>query len=164
MLKKISVAVLILLIGVQFIPYEKNTTNDLAFDISKSYDVPDNIQTIFKSACNDCHTNNTVYPWYSNIEPVGYWLNNHVVDGKRHLNFSEFTKRPLAVQNHKLEEVIEMVEEGEMPLEDYTNFGLHSEANLSQDQREEIMDWAKSQMAMLAAIYPADSLVMKKRE
>jgi hypothetical protein len=164
MLKKISVAVLILLIGVQFIPYEKNTTNDLAFDISKSYDVPDNIQTIFKSACNDCHTNNTVYPWYSNIEPVGYWLNNHVLDGKRHLNFSEFTKRPLAVQNHKLEEVIEMVEEGEMPLEDYTNFGLHSEANLSQDQREEIMDWAKSQMAMLAAIYPADSLVMKKRE
>jgi hypothetical protein len=164
MLKKISIAVLILLVGVQFIPYEKNTTNDLAFDISKSYDVPDNIQTIFKSACNDCHTNNTVYPWYSNIEPVGYWLNNHVVDGKKHLNFSTFTKLPLAVQNHKLEEVIEMVEEGEMPLEDYTNFGLHPEANLSQDQREEIMDWAKSQMAMLAATYPADSLVMKKRE
>ncbi len=164
MLKKISIAVLILLIGIQFIPYEKNTSNDLTFDISKSYDVPDNIQTIFKSACNDCHSNSTVYPWYSNIEPVGYWLNDHIVDGKRHLNFSTFTKLPLAVQNHKLEEVIEMVEEGEMPLEDYTNFGLHSEANLSQDQRQEIIDWSKSQMAMLAATYPADSLVMKKRE
>ncbi len=164
MLKKISIAVLILLIAIQFIPYEKNTSNDMTFDISKSSEVPDNIQTIFKNACNDCHTNSTVYPWYSNIEPVGYWLNNHVVDGKRKLNFSEFTKRPLAVQNHKLEEVIEMVEEGEMPLEDYTNFGLHPEANLSQTQRQEIIDWAKSQMAMLAATYPADSLVMKKRE
>jgi hypothetical protein len=164
MLKKISIAVLILLIGIQFIPYEKNTSNDMTFDISKSYDVPDNIQTIFKSACNDCHSNSTVYPWYSNIEPVGYWLNDHIVDGKKHLNFSTFTKLPLAVQNHKLEEVIEMVEEGEMPLEDYTNFGLHSEANLSQTQRQEIIDWSKSQMAMLAATYPADSLVMKKRE
>ena len=164
MLKKISIAVFILFIGIQFIPYEKNTSNDLTFDISKSYDVPDNIQTIFKNACNDCHSNSTVYPWYSKIEPVGYWLNDHIVDGKRHLNFSTFTKLPLAVQNHKLEETIEMVEKGEMPLEDYTNFGLHAEANLSQAQREEIMDWAKSQMAMLAATYPADSLVMKKRQ
>jgi hypothetical protein len=163
MLKKISIAVLILLIGIQFIPYEKNTSNDLAFDISKSYNVPDNIQTIFKNACNDCHSNSTVYPWYSNIEPIGYWLNNHVVEGKGDLNFSEFTKRPLAVQNHKLEEVIEMVEEGEMPLEDYTYFGLHAEANLTDGQRQEIISWAKDQMAMLAATYPADSLVMKKR-
>jgi hypothetical protein len=163
MLKKISIAILILFIGIQFIPYEKNTRNDLTYDISKSYDVPDNIQTIFKNACNDCHSNSTVYPWYSKIEPVGYWLNDHIVDGKRHLNFSTFTKLPLAVQNHKLEEVIEMVEEGEMPLEDYTNFGLHAEANLSDGQRQEIIDWAKAQMAMLAATYPADSLVMKKR-
>lgn len=163
MIKKISIALLVILIAIQFIPYEKNTSDDQTYAISKSYDVPENIQTIFKNACNDCHSNSTVYPWYSNIEPVGYWLNDHIVDGKRHLNFSEFTKLPLAVQNHKLEETIEMVEEGEMPLEDYTNFGLHAEANLNQDQREEIISWAKDQMAMLAATYPADSLVMKKR-
>lgn len=163
MIKKISIAFLVLLLAIQFIPYEKNTSKDMTYDISKSYDVPENIQTIFKNACNDCHSNSTVYPWYSNIEPVGYWLNDHIVDGKHHLNFSEFTKLPLAVQNHKLEETIEMVEEGEMPLEDYTNFGLHAEANLNQDQREEIISWAKDQMAMLAATYPADSLVMKRR-
>lgn len=163
MMKKISIAILVILIAIQFIPYEKNTSDDQTYAISKSYSVPDNIQTIFKNACNDCHSNSTVYPWYSNIEPVGYWLNDHIVDGKRHLNFSEFTKLPLAVQNHKLEETIEMVEKGEMPLEDYTNFGLHSEANLIPAQREEIISWAKDQMAMLAATYPVDSLVMKKR-
>jgi hypothetical protein len=163
MLKKISIAVVILLIGIQFIPYEKNSSNDLTYDISKSYNMPDHIQTIFTNACNDFHSNNTAYPWYSNIEPIGFWLNDHVVDGKRHLNFSEFTKLPLAVQNHKLEETVEMVEKGEMPLADYTYLGLHAAANLTQAQRQEIIDWADSQMAMLAATYPADSLVMKKR-
>lgn len=78
----------------------------------------ENIQTTFSNACNDCHSNNTVYPWYSSIEPIGYWLNDHILDGKRHLNFSEFTKLPLSVENHKLEETVEMVEKGEMPLED----------------------------------------------
>lgn len=163
MIKKISIALLVILIAIQFIRYEKNTSDDQTYAMSTSYDVPENIKTIFKNACNDCHSNKTVYPWYSNVEPVGYWLNDHIIDGKRHLNFSEFTKLPLAVQNHKLEETIEMVEEGEMPLEDYTNFGLHPEANLNQDQREEVISWAKEQMAMLAATYPADSLVMKKR-
>jgi hypothetical protein len=102
---------------------QKNRTNDLILDISKSYNVTD-------------HSNNTVYPWYSNIEPISFWLNDHVVDGKRHLNFSEFTKLPLAVQNHKLEETVEMVEKGEMPLADYTYLGLHAAANLTQVQRQ----------------------------
>ncbi|HAH38089.1 MAG TPA: cytochrome C, partial [Algoriphagus sp.] len=136
MIKKISIAILIILIAIQFIPYEKNESANYEFDISKSYNIPDNVQTIFKNACNDCHTNQTIYPWYSQIEPVGYWLNSHVTDGKRHLNFSEFTNRPLAIQYHKLEEVVEVMEEKEMPLDSYTNFGLHPEANLSDEERE----------------------------
>lgn len=139
MIKKIAIGLIVVLVLIQFIPYEKNTNNDQTFNISTNYEVPENVQAIFKNACNDCHSNSTVYPWYSNIEPVGYWLNEHIEDGKRHLNFSEFTNLPLAVQNHKLEETIEMVEEGEMPLEDYTNFGLHPEANLSAEQREVII-------------------------
>ena len=71
---------------------------------------------------------------------------------------------PIAVQNHKLEEVIEMVEEKEMPLSSYTNFGLHKEAKLSDDQRIVLTDWAKAQMEMLKASYPPDSLVMKRRK
>jgi hypothetical protein len=162
MIKKISIAILIILIAIQFIPYEKNESANYEFDISKSYNIPDNVQTIFKNACNDCHTNQTIYPWYSQIEPVGYWLNSHVTDGKRHLNFSEFTNRPLAIQYHKLEEVVEVMEEKEMPLDSYTNFGLHPEANLSDEEREILINWAKEQMAYLQATYPADSLVRKR--
>lgn len=162
MIKKISIAILIILIAIQFIPYEKNESSNYEFDISKSYNIPDNVQTIFKNACNDCHTNQTIYPWYSQIEPVGYWLNSHVTDGKRHLNFSEFTNRPLAIQYHKLEEVVEVMEEKEMPLDSYTNFGLHPEANLSEEEREILINWAKEQMAYLQATYPADSLVRKR--
>ncbi|TDQ16437.1 heme-binding protein [Algoriphagus boseongensis] len=163
MIKKITIGLVALLVLIQFIPVEKNESNDNEFDVSKSYNVPDNVSMILKGACNDCHTNLTRYPWYSNIQPVKFFLADHVNDGKRHLNFSSFTNLPLAVQNHKFEEVIEMVEEKEMPLESYTYFGLHPEANLTDQERQVLIDWAKEQMAMLAATYPADSLVMKRR-
>lgn len=163
MLKKITIGLVVLLVLIQFIPYKKNESGVSEFDVSKSYNVPDNVSIILKGACNDCHTNTTIYPWYSNIEPVGLFLNRHITEGKEHLNFSEFTNRPLAWQNHKFEETIEMVEEKEMPLESYTYFGLHPEANLSDQDRQVLIDWAKDQMAMLAATYPADSLVMKRR-
>ncbi len=163
MIKKISIAILVILVVIQFIPYEKNVSNDMTFDVSNSYNVPENVQTLLKGACNDCHSNQTVYPWYSNIEPIGFWLNNHIIDGKRHLNFSSFTQLPLAVQNHKFEETIEMVEEKEMPLKSYTALGLHPDANLSDSDRQVLIDWAKEQMAYLKATYPADSLVMKRR-
>jgi hypothetical protein len=87
-----------------------------------------------------------------------------VNDGKRHLNFATFTKLPIAVQNHKLEETIEQVEEGEMPMPSYTYFGLHSNAKITDADRAKIINWAKSQMAMLKATYPADSLQLKPRK
>jgi hypothetical protein len=163
MIKKISLGLLILIVLVKFIPMEKNESGPTKFDISKSYNVPDNVSMILKGACDDCHTNTTAYPWYSKIQPVGFWLNHHVEEGKEHLNFSEFTKIPLRVQNHKFEEVVEMVESKEMPLESYTYLGLHPEANLTGDERQVLVDWAKEQMAMLAAKYPADSLKMRPR-
>lgn len=163
MIKKISIGLVVLIILIQFIPVEKNESNDTEFDITKSYNVPDNVSMILKGACNDCHTNLTRYPWYSNIQPVKYMLADHVNEGKQKWNLSTFTKLPLAVQNHKFEEVIEMVEEKEMPLESYTYFGLHPEANLTDDDRKVLIDWAKDQMAILAATYPADSLKMKPR-
>lgn len=163
MLKKITIGLVALLVLIQFIPYEKNDSGEAPFDVSKSFDIPDNVSMILKGACNDCHTNSTVYPWYNNIEPIGLFLNWHITEGKGHLNFSEFTNRPLAYQNHKFEEMIEMVEEKEMPLGSYTYFGLHPEANLSEEERKVLIDWAKTQMAVLAATYPADSLVMRRR-
>src|SRR5947209_6859367 len=101
--KKILWILLILLIAIQFIRPAKNKSEGLSpNDISTKYPVPDSIKAILKVACNDCHTNNTRYPWYAEIQPVAWWLSNHIKDGKRGLNFSEFTTYRIRKQFHRL--------------------------------------------------------------
>jgi hypothetical protein len=142
---------------------EKNLSDDQTFAISTKYPMPDSVAAIMKVACNDCHSNKTTYPWYAEVQPVAWWLSDHVKDGKRHFNLSEFTTRRIAFQNHKLEEMIEEVEKGDMPLPSYTYMGLHSEAKLTAGQRQTLINWAHTQMDSLKVQYPADSLVMPKR-
>jgi hypothetical protein len=162
MLKKILLSLLALLVLIQFFRPEKNLSGERSNDISTQYHVPQNINILFDKACNDCHSNTTRYPWYSNIQPVAWWLADHVNDGKRHLNLSEFTKGKIARQNHKLEEIIETVKEHEMPLPSYTWLGLHSEANLSDEDRQAIANWAQAKMDSLKQVWPADSLVLRR--
>jgi len=163
MLKKIGIGLVAILVIIQFIRPEKNLSNDQKYHVFTKYPVPAEVNSIMESACNDCHSNQTRYPWYAEIQPSAWFLTNHVKEGKQKLNFSEFTNLPIAVQNHKFEEVIEMVKEGEMPLKSYTYIGMHSDAKLTDPQRTLLTDWAQMQMDSLAAQYPADSLVMKRR-
>ncbi len=163
MIKKVIIGLVSLLVLIQFFRPEKNLSDDRTNDISTKYQITPELNTLLQVACNDCHSNQTTYPWYAEIQPMGWWLNRHVTEGKDELNFSSFTKLPIAVQNHKLEEIKEMVEEKEMPLPSYTWLGLHKEANLSADQRELIINWASSQMDSLKKQYPPDSLVLKRR-
>ena len=164
MKKKILIGLGMLLVLIQFIRPEKNESNDLTYDISSKYQLTEEVNNLLQVSCNDCHSNKTGYPWYANVQPIAWWLNDHVIDGKRHLNFSEFTSRPIAIQNHKLEEIIEEVKEHEMPLASYTYLGLHKKANLTDAQRKVIINWAQAQMDLLKANYPADSLVMPRRK
>lgn len=163
MLKKLLLWLVALLLIIQLVRPDKNESNDVTFTVSTKYEVPEEVEHLLKVSCNDCHSNKTEYPWYAEIQPVAWWLDDHIRDGKRNLNFSEFTKLPIAVQHHKFEEIIEEVEEREMPLESYTYLGLHREADLTNEQRKIIMEWAREQMDVLKANYPADSLVMPKR-
>lgn len=163
MKKKILSGLGIAFILIQFVRPIKNESDDQTHHIATKYPMTSEVEHLLKVSCNDCHSNKTVYPWYNNIQPVAWMLANHVNDGKRHLNLSTFTTLPIAVQNHKLEEIAETVEEKEMPDEAYTLFGLHKEANLTDAQRASIVNWAKAQMDTIKAHYPADSLVMKKK-
>lgn len=163
MAKKIIAGICVLLILIQFIRPEKNQSDDRKYDIATRYTVPDKVQHLLAVACNDCHSNKTVYPWYSEIQPISWWLNNHVEEGKEHLNFSTFASLPIAVQNHKFEETVEMLDEKEMPIPSYTYMGMHKEANLTDEERALIINWAKAQMDTLKANYPADSLVLKRK-
>lgn len=159
--KPILLALLAIFLLAQFIRPGKNLSNESARDIATKYPVPDSVQAILKVACNDCHTNYTVYPWYAEVQPVAAWLANHVDEGKRKLNLSTFTTRPVAVQNHKFEEIIEMVQEDKMPLPSYT--WVHRDAILTEAQKQTLIHWAQAQMDSLKAQYPADSLVLKRR-
>ena len=103
------------------------------------YPVPENVEQILVKACNDCHSNSTVYPWYAEVQPIAWWLDDHVKDWKKHLNFNEFASYRLAKQYHKLEEVFDEVKGGEMPLESYTV--VHRDAKLTDEERTILMDW-----------------------
>lgn len=162
-MRQIWIALIILLIVVQFLRPEKNLSDERKYDVSTRYPVPENVRQILAVACNDCHSNKTEYPWYAEVQPIGWWVGDHVEEGKRELNFSNFTSRPVAVQNHKFEETIEVIEEGEMPLPSYTWLGMHPKGRLTAEQKQVIIDWAKAQMDTLKARYPADSLILKRR-
>lgn len=159
--KPVLLALLALLLLAQLIRPAKNLSNDQGGHISKAFPVPDSVEAILKVACYDCHSNYTRYPWYAEVQPVASWLADHVDEGKRELNFSAFTARRIAVQNHKLEEIIENVREGEMPLSSYT--WVHRDAILSDQQKAMITGWAQTTMDSIKAHYPADSLVLRRR-
>jgi len=165
MLKKIlkrTFQILILaFIVIQFFRPVKNkaegTSNN---DISKLYSVPENVQSILKTSCYDCHSNNTVYPWYAQIQPVAWWLNDHIKHGKGDLNFSEFATYSIRRQYRKLEEVNDLVKKGEMPLDSY--LWVHKDAILSEQQKLTLANWVTAVRDTIKATYPADSLVKKK--
>ena len=163
MLKKILITLLVILVMIQFIRPEKNLSGDQTHAMSTKYIVPDEVSKILAVACNDCHSNKTTYPWYAEIQPTAWWLAHHVDEGKGELNFSTFTRLPIAVQNHKFDEIIDEVREKKMPLPSYTNLGLHAGADLTDPQRRVLVSWAETQMELLKNQYPADSLKMKRR-
>src|SRR4051812_32405218 len=119
--KFILFLLLFVLIGIQFFRPERNIHEGApGKDIGSYYAVPAEVGPILKKACFDCHSNNTRYPWYANVQPVAWWLNNHIQDGKRELNFDEFGSYSPRKQYHKMEEAAEQVKKGEMPLPSYT--------------------------------------------
>jgi hypothetical protein len=146
MLKKILLIVLTIFVSIQFIRPSKNITangdDGLKNDISVVYPVPENVKNILKASCYDCHSNNTYYPWYSNIQPIGVWMQFHVDEGKLELNFSEFASYDKKKQDKKLEEIIEEIKINKMPLPSYVK--MHKEAKLTQDEKYILTDWVNS--------------------
>jgi Haem-binding domain len=158
-IKLLALVLLITFIIIQFFHPAKNinaSAGAFANDISKIYPVPDDVQKILKSSCYDCHSNNTVYPWYSNIQPVAWWLNDHIEEGKNEINFSEFASYRIGRQYRKLEEINKQVKEGEMPLESYTI--IHRDTKLNEQQKLSIANWVSVLRDSIKAQYPEDSL------
>ena len=131
---------LVVFIGIQFIQPALNTGGQaVPADVTKQLGVPANVAGILKVSCYDCHSNNTVYPWYARIQPVGWLLAQHIKDGKADLNFDAFGSYTKRMQVSKLKAIENSIKDGTMPLASYTI--LHAGAKLNSQQRKLIIDW-----------------------
>jgi len=132
----------ILFLLLQFIrPDRTNPEFAPATELHVVAEVPTPVSSLLRTACYDCHSNETAWPWYAHVAPSSWYVTRHVDAGRRHLNFSTWGLYPPSKADHKLEEIIEMVEEGEMPLASY--LPLHAEAKLSDVDRQAIIEWAQ---------------------
>ncbi|WP_425075204.1 heme-binding domain-containing protein [Psychroserpens sp. S379A] len=143
LIKKILLALLIVVIVAQFFGPEKNEGDITSIEpfLVETKPSPE-VKKILKETCFDCHSSVTRYPWYNNITPVNYWLADHIKHGKGHFDVSKWNEYNLKKKDHKLDELIEMVEAKEMPLNSYT--WTHTEAKLTDEQIKAVVDWAKS--------------------
>ncbi|MFH6985237.1 heme-binding domain-containing protein [Marinoscillum luteum] len=144
-IKRIAYFLLLGLIIIQFFPGEKPAVSaDNPGDIHNEVLVNPEVSGILKAACYDCHSNETNYPWYASVAPVSWLVIHDTNEGRDELNFSEWATYSAKRKHHKLEEVIEMVEEGEMPLAVYNI--THPEGRLTDAQIEALISWAKARM------------------
>ena len=138
--KKILLALLIVFIAIQFIQPAHNISGQvLPTDITKTVNVPHKVLDIFKNACYDCHSNNTRYPWYVHIQPMGWMMARHIKNGKDNLNFNDFGSYSKRKQANKLRSIETSIKEGTMPLSSYVS--MHTDARLSAEDKKLITDW-----------------------
>lgn len=159
---KIILAVLIIVfVIIQFFRPAKNSGEEIASNqLAAVQQVPEDVQQILKVSCYDCHSNTTHYPWYDKIQPVDWVLHDHIVEGKKELNFSEFANYPTYRRYKKFKEIQEQIKKDEMPIFSYTL--PHRDAVLNADQKSILINWAANAMKEMEAKYPEDSLVRPK--
>ncbi len=142
-LKNIAIFLVFLFLVIQSIRIDKtaeplNPATDFITLTSANAEVANTL----KIACYDCHSSQPTYPWYTNIAPVSWWIKHHINEGSQHLNFSIWGTYSEKRKNHKLEECIEMIEEGEMPISSYTL--MHGEAKLTDAQKLQLVEFFKA--------------------
>lgn len=143
LLQKGLLVLLIVFVAIQFIPHARNANRrKSAVDFTKQYYVPSNVESLLRTACYDCHSNNTRYPWYAGIQPISWLLARHVKEGKAELNFDEFGSYSKRRQLSKLKSIAGSVKDGSMPVSTYQ--WMHKEAVLSAESKSLIISWAAS--------------------
>lgn len=135
--RKLLIAVVALLVIAQVVPFPPADNPPLGQEVP----APPAVRTILRVSCYDCHSNETVWPWYSHVIPMKWLVRGHVMEGREHLNFSTWEQYTPERASRRLEDVVEMVQEGKMPLPSYLR--LHSDAALSPENQSRIIEWAR---------------------
>ena len=142
MKRKILYLVLgLFVIGQFFKPEKINQPVEANMDLSASADVPPAVAQALKRACYDCHSDESVYPWYFSITPVNYYLNGHIRHGKGDINFSIWGSYSEEDIRHHKKEICEVLEENRMPL--FTYAIMHRKNKLTEAEEQLICDWVK---------------------
>jgi hypothetical protein len=148
--KWVAIVIALGAVGIQFVrPARTNPPLDTSQTLEAHTQMTPEVAKIFERSCNDCHTNKTTWPWYSNVAPVSWWLIDHVNHGRTHLNYSEWGKLKLADQNKSLQEICDEVLDGNMPLASY--LPMHPQARLSEQDKKVLCDWTEAERQRMAA-------------
>ena len=142
---RILLGLAIIFLAIQAIRPARNVSATASFtgkdDLTVLCPPSPEVRQMLATSCYDCHSNQTHYPWYAEVQPIGWWLANHVKDGRRHLNFAEFGTYPRKRQLKKLEEIGDELREHAMPLPSYTL--IHRDAKLTAAQITALSRWAE---------------------
>lgn len=131
--------------AIQFIRPQRNiSTQAVPQAFLDSFQVSDTVKNLLANSCFDCHSNNTRYPWYTNIQPVGRLMANHIKEGKEKMNFNELAALSTRRRNSKFKNITEQIEQGEMPLKSYLL--MHNNAKLSPAERTILINFFQSKI------------------
>ncbi len=149
-LKWMVMILVIGLIAIQLVrPARTNPPVDESKSVHSQTQISPQVAAIFERACNDCHSNETRWPWYSQIAPVSWFVADHVHHGRKHLNFSEWGNYEPRQLNHKLDEIELMINHDMMPLASY--LWVHRDAELSTADKQALRDWVRAERERLSA-------------
>ena len=143
----LAVLVVAIVLVIQVIPVERNvSTVPPGQSFEKTEKVPANVAAILKVSCYDCHSNNTRYPWYSELQPGAYFMAQHIKEGKEELNFDEFNNYSKRRKKAKIKSIISQIEKEEMPLKSYLL--LHPDAGLPPNKKKVLLQFFQSELEL----------------
>jgi hypothetical protein len=140
-MRRILFLIIILFLILQVFQPSRNTSSDiLKTDIANMYNLPDSVEVLFINRCYDCHSNNSEYPWFTNIQPIAWFVKNNIEKGKSHLNFSNFGEYDQKTIIKKLNKLSEVMRQDKMPIKTYKWY--YKKASLNSTERILIANWA----------------------
>jgi hypothetical protein len=148
-LKWIVIVLIVVFLGIQFVrPARTNPAVDESQTIFARTQITPQVSAILERSCRDCHSNKTVWPWYTNVAPISWWLSSHVNEGRQNLNLSEWGKIDNDHQDRKLRQICDQVSDGVMPLSSYVP--MHPQSKLSAEDKKTLCDWTEAERARLS--------------
>jgi hypothetical protein len=142
-MKKVLLIPVVVFIGIQFVrPERRRNEVPESLDFIAAHSPSPEIRLILTNACYDCHSNRTRYPWYSEVQPIAWWLNDHINEARSKLNFSEFGRLSPRRAAQKLDDCIDEIKDRNMPLPSYRL--MHGDARLTQEQIDSFVAWLEN--------------------